>query len=177
MLSTTAAPPVTELHSSSGRDYDGVEGKREEGERDCFRHVPYASHVPSAVLMASVAAAASSVHHVRSREMVELRGELARHLAVAHVDGGRHLQEATRVMRLIDDLEAKTRADTEVCRAQFGRSVELAVLCCSPSESVGQLCIRAGYVLGILTKCFVFEQDCRGRGQPPISLVPLQHKT
>lgn len=57
--------------------------------------------------------------HARKKEMVDLRGELGRHLAVAHADGGRHLREATRVMRLIEEVEAQTRLEAEVCVARF----------------------------------------------------------
>lgn len=54
---------------------------------------------------------------LRSKELMDLRNELAKHLAVAHVDGGQHLQEATRVMRLIEELETKAKLGEKV----FGR--------------------------------------------------------
>lgn len=57
--------------------------------------------------------------HARKKEMVNLRGELGRHLAVAHADGGRHLREATRVMRLIEEVEVQTRLEAEVCVEHF----------------------------------------------------------
>lgn len=67
----------------------------------------------SATAMAPVAVAIGSS---RAKALVDLRSELGRHLAaVAHVlDGGRHLQEATRVMREIDKAEALERLDAEV---------------------------------------------------------------
>lgn len=58
---------------------------------------------------------AGLAHQARKKEMVDLREELGRHLAVAHTDGGRHLKEATRVMRLIEVVEAQTRLEAEVC--------------------------------------------------------------
>lgn len=58
--------------------------------------------------------------HGRTRGLVELRGKLARHLAIAHEDG-RHLEQATGVMQEIEELEAKARLETEVCH--LGRAV------------------------------------------------------
>ncbi|CAM9490772.1 unnamed protein product [Laminaria digitata] len=50
---------------------------------------------------------------ISAPEMVDLRGELGRHLAVAHADGGRHLREATRVMRLIEEVEAQASLEAK----------------------------------------------------------------
>ena len=66
---------------------------------------------------AAAAAVAVGNSSINNRALFKLRGELARHLAaVAHVpDGGRCLQEATRVMREIKELEAMNRREAEVC--------------------------------------------------------------
>lgn len=50
----------------------------------------------------------------RNREIVELRLELMKHLAVAHEDGGRNLQEATRVMSLLSNLESRALSESKV---------------------------------------------------------------
>lgn len=50
----------------------------------------------------------------RNREIVELRLELMKHLAVAHEEGGRNLQEATRVMSLLSNLEYRALSKSKV---------------------------------------------------------------
>lgn len=50
----------------------------------------------------------------RNRDIVELRRELVKHLAVAHEDSGWNLQEATRVMRLLNNLESRDLLESEV---------------------------------------------------------------
>lgn len=52
-------------------------------------------------------------HLARNKVVVDLRSELAKHLAVAH-EHGKNLQEATKVMRLLSELESKARLETEV---------------------------------------------------------------
>lgn len=69
--------------------------------------------VPVPVLEPGVGAGVAN--HARKKEMVDLRDELGRHLAVAHADGGQHLKEATRVMRLIEEVEDQARLEAEVC--------------------------------------------------------------
>lgn len=68
---------------------------------------------------AGVGVVAGVTHHARKKEMVDLQDELGRHLAVAHADGGRHLREATRVMRLIEEVGAQIRLEAEVCVERF----------------------------------------------------------
>lgn len=52
-------------------------------------------------------------HLARNKVVVQLRSELAKHLAVAH-EHGRNLLEATKVMRLLSEMENKARLEMEV---------------------------------------------------------------
>lgn len=73
--------------------------------------------VVQAVSATAVAPAAVVIGSSRANKaLVGLRSELGRHLAaVAQVlDGGRHLQQATRVMREIEKLEALDQLQAEV---------------------------------------------------------------
>lgn len=50
----------------------------------------------------------------RNRDIVKLRRELVKHLAMAHEDSGRNSQEVTQIMRLLDDLESRALIESEV---------------------------------------------------------------
>lgn len=63
----------------------------------------------------------------RNRGVADLRRELARRLAVVHEGGGRNLQEATRVMRLLGQLETKAFLETEV-RCSLHPVVDLQIV-------------------------------------------------
>lgn len=81
---------------------------------------PGSTAAPMVVRAAPAVAAVAVANPSRNnRALVELRSELGRQLAaVVHaLDGGRHLQEATRVMREIEKLEALDRLEAEVCVA------------------------------------------------------------
>eukprot|EP00903_Cladosiphon_okamuranus_P006111 g6019.t1 len=69
----------------------------------------------TAVAAASARAEVAIVSSRANKALVELRSELGKHMAaVAHVvDGGRHLQEATRVMGEIEKLETLGRLEAE----------------------------------------------------------------
>lgn len=92
-----------------------------EGEGEGGSAVDQAGKAPSGVVQAVPATAMAPAPGVSgpsraNKALIELRSKLGRHLAaVAHVlDGGRHLQEATRVMREIEKLEILDRLEAEV---------------------------------------------------------------
>ncbi|CAN0053362.1 unnamed protein product [Ectocarpus fasciculatus] len=97
---------------------DGQKGQRSgheslPGTRHEKLHTPPAG-MGSAASAVTTAVTGTVIDHTRSnRELVGLRSDLERHLAVvAHVvDRGRYLKEATRVMREIEELEARDKAN------------------------------------------------------------------
>lgn len=113
MTPAIAVPQAKDRPELETEISDGVVGNKrfEEGALDRVSLSEKLTTVP--------AASATVVGHVRSREMIELRLELAKHLTLVYVDGGQHPQEATNIMRLVEELEAKVKLETEVCRGIF----------------------------------------------------------
>ncbi|CAB1098946.1 unnamed protein product [Ectocarpus sp. CCAP 1310/34] len=123
-IPTATLPTVAECLQEAGRQGEAQTEDGQKGQR--FRHeslpgtrheklqLPFAAMRTAASAVATAVTGAVVVDRTRSnRELVGLRSDLGRHLAaVAHVvDRGRHLKEATRVMREIDKLEARDKAE------------------------------------------------------------------
>lgn len=104
---TPAAISAGDRDNSGGGEGARTVGKGGEASPGEEKAVSATTVAPATVLVGSSRA---------NKALVELRSELRRHLAaVAHVlDGGRHLQEATRVMREIEKFEALDRLEAEV---------------------------------------------------------------
>ncbi|CAM9701282.1 unnamed protein product, partial [Ectocarpus sp. 13 AM-2016] len=116
-------PTVAECLQEAGRQEAQTEdGQKEQrfgheslpGTRHEKLQLPFAGIGTAASAVATGVTGAVVVDRTRSnRELVGLRSDLGRHLAaVAHVvDRGRYLKEATRVMREIEKLEARDKAN------------------------------------------------------------------
>ncbi|CAN0099879.1 unnamed protein product [Ectocarpus sp. 6 AP-2014] len=132
-------PTVAECLQEAGRQEEAQtkDGQKEQrfGHESLPRtrheklQLPFAGMGTAASAVATAVTGAVVVDRTRSnRELVGLRSDLGRHLAaVAHVvDRGRYLKEATRVMREIEELEARDKTNA---RGGFGKiSLEKATL-------------------------------------------------
>lgn len=113
----------------------------------------------------------TTAHPARSKEMVELRGELTRHLAaVLNADGARHLQDATRVMGLMGELEAKARLESEVRH--------VSRLCCSAEVllSAFRSFTRNGPIVRDIRRCCGVCRNKSRSGGTKLSLQVQQRR-
>lgn len=118
----TGKPWTDRNNSNEGKGAADVVDIRTQAPSGAVRAV---SATTAAAALAAVTIGSSRVY----KALVELRSELGRHLAaVAHVlDGGRHLQEATRVMREIEKLEALDKLEAEVSATRTTYTLEGAL--------------------------------------------------
>lgn len=127
-IAAATLPTVTECLQEAGRQEESQRNYLQEGQRSGHESLPGTRHEKLQPPFAGMGSAASAVTtaatgalvvgRTRSnRELVGLRSDLGRHLAaVAHVvDRGRYLKEATRVMREIEELEARDKVEVGVC--------------------------------------------------------------
>ncbi len=130
-----AAPPLAGVAVVRRTEDDNAEGFGEDspvvsGQRQSDPSVPpavvaQAVKTTTAMPAAAAAAAVAKYSSKNSRALHKLRSELARHLsAIAQVPvGGRYLQEATRVMREMQEVEALSKREAEVSGGSCFRGI------------------------------------------------------